>query len=62
MAETHLVVNRDICYSITEAEGIGPGVFMCNNKNIHPDCGNLDTGYVSYKPLNYVRVESIEFE
>ncbi|KAK0490264.1 hypothetical protein IW261DRAFT_1431177 [Armillaria novae-zelandiae] len=44
--ETHLVVQGDTCYGITNAEGIELGVFMCNNRNINTDCGNLDTDYV----------------
>ncbi len=47
--ETHLVVDGDTCYSITDAEGIGLGVCMCNDGNINPDCRNLDIGYVTYK-------------
>ncbi|KAK0448150.1 hypothetical protein EV421DRAFT_113775 [Armillaria borealis] len=57
--ETHLVVDGDTCYSITHAEGIELGIFMCNNRNINSDCSNLDIGYVvcvaaenmGYEPL-----------
>ncbi|KAK0191683.1 hypothetical protein F5146DRAFT_1121846 [Armillaria mellea] len=44
--ETRLVVVGDTCDGIANAEGIVPQVFMCNNRNILPDCSNLDTDYV----------------